>query len=119
MPLGADAGEGRRGMPLPVAWAWLPVSNCHVSSNIHGQKYIYHDKPLPTNSRQHTKTLQEQLVSADKNSYCGHRMPIKDLSFPLVAETHLQQKNEVNWLKWELINPQIPPTLHWNQNSWF
>ncbi len=119
MPLGADAGEGRQGMPLPVARAWLPVSNCHVSSHIHGQKYIYHDKPLPTNSRQHTKTLQEQLVSTYKNSYCGHRMTTKDLSFPLVAETHLQQENEVYWLKWELINPQIPPTLHWNQNSWF
>lgn len=65
-----------------------------------------------------TKTLQEQLVSTDKNSYCGHRMTTKDLSFPLVAETHLQQENAVNWLKWELINPQNPPTLHWNQNSW-
>jgi hypothetical protein len=80
---------------------------------------FYHGKPLPTSSRQHTKTLQEQLVSTDKNSYCGHRMTTKNLSFPLVAETHLQQENEVNWLKWELINPQIPPTLHWNQNSWF
>jgi hypothetical protein len=25
-------------------------------------------------------------------------MSTKDLSFPLVAETHLQQENEVNWL---------------------